>query len=33
MPVERDLAAKIFGSNPYIKAAVLIEAGSPHFYK
>jgi putative transposase len=32
-PVERDLAAKILGSNPYIKAAVLIEAGSPHFYK
>jgi putative transposase len=30
-PVERDLAAKILGSNPYIKAAVL--AGSPHFYK
>jgi len=32
-PVERELVAKILGSNPYIKATVLAEAGSPHFYK
>jgi Transposase and inactivated derivatives len=32
-PVERTLATKILGSNPYIKVAVLCEAGSPHFYK
>jgi Transposase and inactivated derivatives len=32
-PVERALATKILGSNPYIKVAVLCEAGSPHFYK
>jgi len=32
-PVERALATKILGSNPYIKVAVLDEAGSPHFYK
>jgi hypothetical protein len=32
-PVERALATKILGSNPYIKVAVLYEAGSPHFYK
>jgi len=31
--VERTLATKILGSNPYIKVAVLDEAGSPHFYK
>jgi putative transposase len=30
-PVERALVAKILGSNPYIKAAALVEAGSPHF--
>jgi putative transposase len=29
-PVERTLATKILGSNPYIKVAVLDEAGSPH---
>jgi putative transposase len=29
-PVERTLAAKILGSNPYIKVAVLNEAGSPY---
>jgi putative transposase len=29
-PVERILVAKILGSNPYIKATVLVEAGSPH---
>jgi putative transposase len=28
-PVERELVAKILGSNPYIKAAILVEAGSP----
>jgi putative transposase len=32
-PVERELVAKILGSNPYIKATALVEAGSPHFYK
>jgi putative transposase len=32
-PVERTLTTKILGSNPYIKVAVLDEAGSPHFYK
>jgi putative transposase len=32
-PVERELVAKILGSNPYIKAATLVEAGSHHFYK
>jgi putative transposase len=32
-PVEMTLAAKILGSNPYIKVAVIDEAGSPHFYK
>lgn len=32
-PGERELVAKILGSNPYIKAAALVEAGSPHFYK
>jgi len=32
-PVERTLATKILGSNPYIKVAVLNETGSPHFYK
>jgi putative transposase len=30
-PVERELVAKILGSNPYIKATALAEAGSPHF--
>jgi len=30
-PVERELVAKILGSNPYIKATALVEAGSPHF--
>ena len=29
-PVERKLVAKILGSNPYIKATALVEAGSPH---
>jgi putative transposase len=29
-PVERVLIAKILGSNPYIKAIALVEAGSPH---
>jgi putative transposase len=32
-PVEMALATKILGSNPYIKVAVIDEAGSPHFYK
>jgi len=32
-PVERTLATKILGSNPYIKVAVLNETGSPHLYK
>jgi len=32
-PVEMTLATKILGSNPYIKVAVINEAGSPHFYK
>jgi hypothetical protein len=27
------LAAKILGSNPYVKVGVIDEAGSPHFYK
>jgi putative transposase len=27
---ERELVAKILGSNPYIKTAILVEAGSPH---
>lgn len=30
-PVERALVVKILGSNPYIKATALVEAGSPHF--
>jgi putative transposase len=30
-PVERELVAKILGSNPYIKATAFVEAGSPHF--
>lgn len=30
---EMALVAKIFGSTPYIKATVIVEAGSPHFYK
>ena len=30
-PVERALVAKILGSNSYIKATALVEAGSPHF--
>jgi putative transposase len=32
-PVEMALATKILGSNPYIKVAVIDEAGSSHFYK
>jgi putative transposase len=32
-PVERTLATKILGANPYIKVDVLVEAGSPLFYK
>jgi putative transposase len=32
-PVEMALAAKILGTNPYIKVDVIDEAGSPHFYK
>jgi len=27
------LVAKILGSNPYIQANVIVEAGSLHFYK
>ena len=30
---ERELVAKILGSNPYIKATALVEAGSPHFHR
>jgi putative transposase len=30
-PVEREIVAKILGSNPYIKATSLVEAGSLHF--
>jgi len=30
-PVERELVAKILGSNPYIKATSLVEAGSSRF--
>jgi len=30
-PVERELVAKILGSNPYIKATSLVEAGSSYF--
>jgi putative transposase len=30
-PVERELVAKILGSNPYIKVTTLVEAGSPRF--
>ena len=32
-PVEMALTTKILGSNPYIKVAVICEAGSSHFYK
>ena len=32
-PVERELVAKILGSNPYIKATSLVEAGSSHLYR
>jgi putative transposase len=32
-PVEMALVAKILGSNPYIKATAIVEAGSPHFCK
>jgi hypothetical protein len=28
-PVERDAAARILGSNPYIRVSYLVEAGSP----
>jgi putative transposase len=32
-PVEREIVAKILGSNPYIKVTSLVEAGSSHLYR